>query len=132
MKPLLKPLTEDFIHKIGVCVSLSLALVGGVFFIVSEFRKSNKENLKLKNHIVIKRKHTINSRVHVDTTIKGYIYITLRDGTHYVISPTRKLTTENKIYEHLFSGDSLIKYSGEDTLRIIKGYKRPEKFLLLY
>ena len=123
---------DSLVSKIGVYLFLILSSLGVLAFIITSIKKDRIEMLKLKNHKILENRDQINSQVHVDTTIKGYIYITLRDGSQYIIGPTKKLTTKNKIYEHVFSGDSLIKYSGYDTLYVIKGWKNPEKFLLLY
>lgn len=122
----------DLINKLGVYIFLFLGFLIGVVIIFNSIRNDQRERELLKDHKIIERYHEINSKVIIDTTIKGYIYITLVDGSHFGIGPTRKLTTESKIFENLFSGDSLIKYSESDTLYVIKRNGNSEKFLLLY
>ncbi|HNR72928.1 MAG TPA: hypothetical protein PKM03_01835 [Cyclobacteriaceae bacterium] len=119
-------------NKLGLYIFLFLCTISALAFIFFSLRNDQRERELLNKHKIIERYHEINAKIRIDNTIKGYIYITLRDGRQFIIGPTKKLTTENKIFGYLASGDSLIKYSMRDTIYIVKQNKNSEKFLLLY
>lgn len=125
-------ISELQINKTGIYIFLFLSFLIGSFVIIHLIKIDIEDREKLEKHKMIETRNNLNSRALIDRTYKGYIYITLSDGSKYIIGPTKELTSDKKIFDLFYSGDSLIKLSDSDTLTIISKskYKRPEKFLL--
>lgn len=72
----------------------------------------------------------IQSKITVLEEYKGYTYVRLANGDQYVISNIyNKLYNPKEFYKHVFSGDSISKQTGSDTLYLHKEHSFGPKLM---
>lgn len=119
-------------NKIGIYIFFLLSILISFVVIVRFIKKDQREKVSLRKYQIVKIEDEILSQIKIETVSKGYVYIKLMDGRQFIIGPSKRLNSPEKLYVWLSTGDSLIKYAYNDTLTLIKQSGGSANFKLLF